>query len=369
LKAQNLSDESYIQLTLELAKKGMGKVSPNPLVGSVIVLNDKIIGAGFHEKAGEEHAEVNAIKYAKGSVEGATLYVNLEPCSHFGKTPPCVNFIIEKKIKRVVVGTLDMNPLVSGRGVQKLKEAGIDVKVGVLEKECIQLNKFFFKYISQKIPYITLKAAQTLDGKIADKKGYSKWITCKQSRNYVHELRSNYDAVMVGANTVKKDNPSLTVRFVEGRDPKRVVVDYDLSLKLTYKIFNNKNGNQVYVVTSKAALEKKKTKIRKMNALGIEVIAVKEEGERKLDMLQVFKELGKREISSVLIEGGSMLFSTVIRKKTFDDVVIFLSPKILGKGIPVVEEIGVNSITNAFKLNITSVEQTGEDILIHLEKQ
>ncbi len=193
-----MSDESYIKLAIEIAKKGIGSVSPNPLVGCVIVKNDKIISAGYHEKFGENHAEINAIEKAKESIEGATLYTNLEPCSHQGKTPPCVDKIIEKKIKKVVVGTNDMNPLVSGNGIRKLKSAGIDVKVGIMENECIELNRFFFKYITEKIPYITLKAAQTLDGRIADKSGDSKWISSIESRKYVHQLRACYDAVLVG---------------------------------------------------------------------------------------------------------------------------------------------------------------------------
>lgn len=178
-----MADESYIQLTIEIAKKGEGSVSPNPLVGCVITKNNRIIGAGYHQKFGEEHAEINAINSTSETLEDSTLYVNLEPCSHHGKTPPCVERIIKEKIKRVVIGTLDINPLVSGNGVKALKKAGIDVKVGVLEKECIELNKFFFKYISEKLPYVTLKAAQTLDGMIADKNNHSEWISCGEARN------------------------------------------------------------------------------------------------------------------------------------------------------------------------------------------
>ncbi len=191
-----MTDESYIRLAIEIAKKGAGRVSPNPLVGAVVVKNERILGAGFHEKFGGKHAEINAIEKAKESIEGATLFVNLEPCSHYGKTPPCVDRIISEKIKRVVIGTLDMNPLTSGIGVKKLKSAGIDVKVGILENECIGLNKFFFKYITKKLPYVSLKSAQTIDGRIADKSGESAWISSLQSRKYVHSLRAQYDAVL-----------------------------------------------------------------------------------------------------------------------------------------------------------------------------
>ena len=216
-----MTDESYIKLAIEIAKKGRGNVSPNPLVGCIIVKDERIIGAGYHEKYGENHAEINAINSAKESIEGSTLFVNLEPCSHQGLTPPCVDKIIENKIKRVVIGTLDMNPLVCGNGIKKLKAAGIDVKAGILENECTALNKFFFKHITKKIPYVTLKIAQTLDGKIADRKGDSKWISSLLSRRYVHELRSKYDAVLIGLGTVLKDNPSLTVRLTEGRNPRK----------------------------------------------------------------------------------------------------------------------------------------------------
>ena len=196
-----MADESYIQLTIEIAKKGEGSVSPNPLVGCVVTKNNKIIGAGYHRKFGEEHAEINAINSATESLEGSTLFVNLEPCSYYGKTPPCVDRIIKEKIKRVVIGTLDTNPIISGNGVKALKKAGLEVKVGVLEKECLELNKFFFKYISKKLPYVTLKAAQTLDGMIADLNNYSEWISSEQSRKHIHSLRAKYDAVLIGSET------------------------------------------------------------------------------------------------------------------------------------------------------------------------
>lgn len=253
-----MTDESYIQVAIELAKKAKGYVSPNPLVGCVIVKDEKIIGSGYHQRYGENHAELNAILSAKESTEGAALYVNLEPCSHFGNTPPCVDKIIESKIKRVVIGTLDTNPLVSGRGVRKLKRAGIDVRIGVLEKDCIQLNKFFFKFISKRIPYVTLKAAITLDAKIADTAGDSKWISSLDSRKLVHSMRTYYDAVLVGYNTVVKDNPSLTVRLTDGRSPKRIVIDEMLRLKTDRKIFRGIEEGQVIIVTSKKSASKKK---------------------------------------------------------------------------------------------------------------
>ncbi|MCJ7552329.1 MAG: bifunctional diaminohydroxyphosphoribosylaminopyrimidine deaminase/5-amino-6-(5-phosphoribosylamino)uracil reductase RibD, partial [Ignavibacteriaceae bacterium] len=239
-----MADESYIQLTLEIAKRGIGKVSPNPLVGCVITKNDKIIGAGFHTKYGDDHAEISAINSSRENLEGSTFYVNLEPCSHYGQTPPCVDRIIQEKIKRVVIGTLDVNPLVSGKGVRKLKDAGIEVKVGVLEKECEDLNKFFFKFINKKLPFVTLKAAITLDGKIADINSHSEWISSPESRRYVHSLRNKYDAVLIGLNTAMIDDPQLTVRHVEGRNPWRIILDSKLELPTDLKIFQKNNDKR-----------------------------------------------------------------------------------------------------------------------------
>ena len=286
-----MTDESYIKLAIEIAKKGRGSVSPNPLVGCIIVKDERIIGAGYHEKYGENHAEINAINSAKESIEGSTLFVNLEPCSHQGLTPPCVDKIIENKIKRVVIGTLDMNPLVCGNGIKKLKSAGIDVKAGILESECTALNKFFFKHITKKIPYVTLKIAQTLDGKIADSKGDSKWISSLLSRRYVHELRSKYDAVLIGLGTVLKDNPSLTVRLTEGRNPRRVILDTRLRLSTEHKLFSSNSDKKLVIVTSNKSKSKER-KIKKIKSKGAEVIFVRED-KGKLNLKNILKELSK----------------------------------------------------------------------------
>ena len=361
-----MRDESYIQLAIEIAKKGNGYVSPNPLVGCIIIKDDRIIGAGYHEKYGETHAEINAIQSAKESVEGSSLYINLEPCSHHGLTPPCVDKIIEKKIKRVVIGTLDMNPKVSGKGIKKLKLAGIDVKVGIYEKECIELNKFFFKYITKKIPYVTLKAAITIDGKIADSNGASKWISSISSRRYVHELRSKYDAVLIGCNTAKKDNPSLTVRLAEGRNPKRIILDTKLSLSSEHKLFANNSDKKLIIVTSNKSASKER-KIKKMLSKGAEIIFVKENNDR-LDLKFTLRELAKRKISSIFVEGGSEVYTSMIRDNLFDDALLFVTPKLLGKGIQMIDNMGINSITNALKLKFGKVEKIGDDILIELVK-
>jgi diaminohydroxyphosphoribosylaminopyrimidine deaminase/5-amino-6-(5-phosphoribosylamino)uracil reductase len=362
-----LTDESYIKLAIEIAKKGMGSVSPNPLVGCVIIKNERIIGAGFHEKYGGKHAEINAIESAIESVEDSIMFINLEPCSHQGITPPCADKIIESKIKRVIVGTLDMNPLVSGRGIKKLKSAGVEVKVGVLENECVTLNKFFFKYITTGLPYVTVKIAQTLDGRIADEHGESKWISSTQSRRHVHELRSKYDAVLVGAGTVKRDDPNLTVRLVEGRNPRRVLVDTCLSIKSTNKLYLNNGDKKLIIVTSVNNLDRK-NKIKRLSNCGAKLIFVNEEEKNKLNLKEVLKELGKMKITSVLVEGGGGVFTSFIKKNVFDDVLLFVTPKILGAGLPVINNIGIKSIRNALKIKIGNFEKVGDDLMVELYK-
>ncbi len=361
-----MTDESYIQLALEIAKKGIGEVSPNPLVGCLLVKNDRIIGAGYHQKYGANHAEINAIENAKEPVEGNTLFINLEPCSHYGKTPPCVDRIIENKIKRLVIGTLDMNPVVSGKGAQKLKSAGIDVKVGVLENECINLNKFFFKYITKKLPYISLKAAQTIDGKIADSRGESRWISSVQSRKFVHHLRANYDAVLVGAGTVGKDNPSLTVRLTEGRNPRRIILDSKLTLKTDKKLFTRNSDRKTMLVTLKS--NEGRRKVKKLENLGVKVLFVKEDKEGNLNLRSVLKVLAKNNIGSLLVEGGSRVFSSFIRSGLYDDIFLFISPKILGGGIPVVENIGVKNIKRTLNVKIKNCQSVGDDLMLLLER-
>jgi diaminohydroxyphosphoribosylaminopyrimidine deaminase/5-amino-6-(5-phosphoribosylamino)uracil reductase len=362
-----LTDESYIKLAIEIAKKGMGCVAPNPLVGCVIIKNERIIGAGFHEKYGGKHAEINAIESAIESVEGSVMYINLEPCSHQGLTPPCADKIIECKVKRVVVGTLDMNPLVSGRGIKKLKSAGVEVKVGILENECISLNKFFFKYITTGLPYVTLKAAQTLDGKIADEHGESKWISSTQSRRYVHDLRSKYDAVLIGAGTVKKDDPNLTVRLVEGRNPRRIVIDTCLSIKSTNKLYVNNGDKKLIIITSVKNLDRK-NKIKRLTNCGAYLIFVNEDEKKRLNLREVLKELGKLQISSILVEGGRDVFTSFIKRNLFDEILLFVCPKILGSGLPVINNIGIKSIRNALKIKIGNYEKIGDDLLLELYK-
>lgn len=362
-----MNDETYIQLTLEIAKRGTGSVSPNPLVGCVITKNNKIIGAGYHQKFGENHAEINAINSAVEPLAGSTLYVNLEPCSHYGHTPPCVDKIIESGIKRVVIGTLDVNPLVSGNGVKKLKKAGIDVKVGVMENECYELNKFFFKFITKKIPYVSLKIAQTLDGKIADQSNYSKWISSPDSRKHVHSLRAKYDAVLIGSKTARIDNPKLDVRLTEGRNPWRIVLDSKMKLPVDLRIFKNNSDGKTILVTSKESI-RKKNKLKKISDLGVRILFVKTANNGRLNLKNVLKELALLDITSVIVEGGSEVFSSFIQENLFDDILIFISPKLLGNGLSAFNSLSVENLKKAFRLKIKTCEKSGDDILLELIK-
>lgn len=357
-----MADESYIQLTLELAKRGIGKVSPNPLVGCVITRNDKIIGAGFHAKYGEEHAEINAINSSQESLEGATLYVNLEPCSHYGNTPPCVDRIINEKIKRVVIGTLDINPVVNGKGIKKLKSAGIEVKAGVLEKECEELNKFFFKYIAKKLPYITLKAATTLDGKIADVNAKSEWISSEESRKYVHSLRNKYDAVLIGANTALIDNPLLTVRHIEGRNPWRVVLDPELKLPVDLSLFRKNFDQRTIIVLCEKGL-KKKRKLTQLENSGVKIIEAKRSDNNFINLKSLIRELAKINITSLLVEGGSKILTSFIKEKLFDDLILFISPKMLGDGVSVVQNLGISSIKKTLNMKLKKCDVLDNDIV------
>lgn len=359
-----MTDESYIKLTLEIAKKGIGSVSPNPLVGAVLVKDGKIIGAGYHQKYGEAHAEVNAINSASESVEGATLFVNLEPCSHFGKTPPCVDALLESKIDKVVIGTLDMNPLVCGSGIQKLKENGIEVKVGILENECIELNKFFFKNVTKKTPYVTLKAAITIDGKIADGSYQSKWISSIASRKQVHKLRAEYDSVLIGANTVNKDDPQLSVRLVEGRNPKRIILDPQLKSCIERKIFHSEKN--VLLITS---VEKKDTvKVKTLKNLGVNFLFVKTDEMKQFHLKTVLKKMSDQNIASILVEGGAKVYNAFIKENLFDEMQIFIAPKLLGNGIQFLSDFGIKEMSKARKLIIHSFEKYDEDLLLNLRK-
>ncbi|MCX7797673.1 MAG: bifunctional diaminohydroxyphosphoribosylaminopyrimidine deaminase/5-amino-6-(5-phosphoribosylamino)uracil reductase RibD [Melioribacter sp.] len=360
-------DESYMQVALELAKKGKGKVSPFPLVGALLVKNDRIIAAAYRNSPNEISTEIIALKNSKENIEGATLYTNLEPCTLSTDKSDCVDTIIKSKIKKIVIGTPNpkLNPY--EQSINRFKKAGIEVKTGVLEKECIELNKFYFKFIKTSLPYVTLKMATTLDGKIADTKGNSKWISSAESRSLVHELRSEYDAVMVGINSVKVDNPKLTVRFVEGRNPKRIVLDTKLQLSLKSNLVKNNDDKNLIILTSKKNINRKR-KIELYQRKGIEIIFLPEKN-GKLDLKKALLSLAQKNIISILVEGGSILFSSFIKQKLEDEILLFISPKILGNGIPLCSNLGIKNLSNALTYTLKEVDKIGDDALINLKRR
>ena len=328
-------DEKYIRRCFELALKGAGSASPNPIVGSVIVKEGMIISEGWHEKPGLPHAEANSIANAKESIEGATLYCNLEPCSHTNKkTPPCVPLIIESRIKRVVISNIDPNPLVSGKGVDLLRKNGIEVETGVFAEEGSYLNRFFFKHIKTGIPYVTLKIAQSEDGKITAGEGTQTWLTGKESALFVHSQRSVYDAVLVGASTVNIDNPQLNVRLIEGRNPKRIIVDGALSSRTDSKVFNDEDKGNTILFTSRTA---DSAKIEVLQNGGVSIVQCKVNENRKISFMDILKKLGEEKITSVFVEGGAQIFTQFIKENLFDELIILTAPKTLGEGLNALE--------------------------------
>ena len=355
-----MNDLKFIRECFKLAEKGKGSVSPNPLVGAVLVKGGKIIGKGYHKKYGSPHAEVNAIKNSNVDVTGSTLYCNLEPCCHSNKqTPPCVPLIIKKKIKRVVISNLDPNKAVNGQGVKQLREAGILVKTGILEKEGSELNKFYFKFIKEKSPYITLKIAQSIDGKISISKKEQTWLTGKESVKYVHKLRSEYDAVLVGAGTIKSDNPLLTVRKFKGRNPIRVIIDGNLSIPVNSNVIECPDPQKTIIITSDTSSERK---IKQLSAKGIKLFKLKVASNNQISLKSVMRLLARQEITSVLVEGGIEIFTMFLEKNLFDEIIVLLTPKILGKGI------GAFNLKKLKRIKLSEAEKIGEDIKLVYRK-
>ncbi len=357
-----LEHKKYIQRTFELARKGMGKVNPNPLVGAVIVKNNTIIGEGYHEQFGGAHAEVNAIKNATESVEGATLYVNLEPCSHTGKTPPCSDLIIRNKLSKVVIAMTDPNPHVSGRGIAKLRNAGIEVVENVLQKEAEDLNRVFIKYITSKTPYIVAKWAMTLDGKIASHVGDSQWVSNEKSRDIVQDLRNEFMGIMVGVNTIIGDDPKLTYRKKNGRSPIRIVMDSKLRIPMdSYVITHREEAETIIVHTTNAPASKKEI----LKELGVQCIETKPVQE-KVDINVVLEKLGERGIDGILLEGGGTLNFSAFQAGVIDEVITFLSPKIIGgkHAKTPVEGGGIHLMKDAIALEYINVTNVDNDLMI-----
>lgn len=328
-------NEKYMRMAIELAKKGAGGVNPNPMVGAVVVKNGEVIGRGYHKFFGGPHAEVYALEEAGGDAEGATIYVTLEPCSHYGKTPPCAKKIIDMGIKKCFIGSSDPNPKVAGRGVAMLKEAGIEVVENVLKEECDEVNQVFFKYIKTKIPYLFVKCGITLDGKIALSNGISKWITNSIAREKVQYYRNKFMGIMVGINTVLTDNPSLTARIENGVNPFRIIVDPNLQIDENCKVVKNNEDGKTMIITSQKNLfteDAENTEIQiKQKRLAEEnkVKFIFIDGE-KFSFRKMLEEIGKTGIDSVLLEGGETLISLAFEENVIDGGEIFIANKILG---------------------------------------
>ena len=319
-------NKKYMEMALEIAGMGLGNVNPNPLVGAIVVKDGVVVGKGYHGTYGGPHAEVYALNEAGKHAEGADIYVTLEPCSHYGKTPPCAKKIIESGIKRCFVGSIDPNPLVSGKGIEMLTENNIEVHTGVMKEECDSINRAFFKYIKEKIPYLFLKCAVTLDGKIAAKSGDSKWISNKKAREKVQFYRNKFMGVMVGIGTVLNDNPRLTARTENGVNPLRIIVDPHLKVNMDFNIIADNHDKKTMIVTSEN--NKNTLKYKELeNNFGVKFITLPD---YEFSILDILKELGKIKVDSVMLEGGEKIISKAFKEKVIDGGEIFISDKILG---------------------------------------
>ncbi len=359
-----MCDKEYMKLAIELAKKGTGFVNPNPLVGAVIVKNNIIIGQGWHQKYGGLHAERNALKTCS-SPEGATMYVTLTPCCHYGKTPPCTETIIKNNIKKVVIGSRDPNPLVGEKSIEILQNAGIEVITDFMKKECDALNPVFFHYIKTKLPYVVMKFASTLDGKIATCIGESKWITCEASRNNVHKSRHKYAGIMVGINTVLKDNPLLTCRIPGGKDPIRIVCDTNLQTPLTSSLVKTAKDIPLIIATAVNEEEKLQPYLEK----GCRILSVEKNDDGQINLKFLMKKLGELSIDSILLEGGATLNGAAIKAGIVNKVEAYIAPKLFGgKNAPSpIAGDGFLYPDDAIELNKIKITQIEDDILIEGE--
>jgi diaminohydroxyphosphoribosylaminopyrimidine deaminase/5-amino-6-(5-phosphoribosylamino)uracil reductase len=366
--------KKYMNIAIKLAEKARGKTSPNPMVGAVLVKDGKIIGEGYHKRKGANHAEVEAINSCQSSSEGATMYVTLEPCCFYGNTPPCTKTILKARIKKVIVGIIDPNPKVNCKGIKELKKSGVNVEFGFLENEISRQNETYIKYITKKIPFVTMKMAVSLDGKMCTKKGDSKWISSDISRRYVHKKRSQYDSVLTGIGTVLTDDPLLTSRYGKDRkNPIRIVVDSKLKIPLNSKLFNTIDEARLIIATTKYHNEKKANEIKK---IGGEILVVeshikykKQENKEqyyRVNLNKLLEMLGEIEVTSVLVEAGSTLSTSFIKQDLVDKFLIFIAPIIIGgnESFQTIGDLGIEKIMDINRLNISNLERMGNDILI-----
>lgn len=359
-----MRDQDYMQLALELAKNGMGFTAPNPMVGAVIVKDGSIIGQGWHERYGESHAERNALAYCSQDPQGATMYVTLEPCCHHGRQPPCVDAILEAGIHRVIIGSGDPNPLVAGKGTQILRDHGVEVVEGVLQKECNRLNEVFFHYITTKRPFVVMKYAMTLDGKIAAYTGASKWITGEAAREHVHTQRHRYTAIMVGLGTVLADDPILTCRIPGGKDPIRIVCDTHLSTPLTAQVVTTARKTPTILAT--CCQDPVRHQVYE-NA-GCQIL-VTDERDGHIDLSRLMEQLGSQGIDSILLEGGGTLHWAALKNGIVQKVQSYIAPKLFGgkTAKTPVEGQGFPSPDQAILLKNSIITQLGDDFLIESE--
>ena len=354
--------QQYMQQALQIAAYAAGRTSPNPLVGAVIVKDGRVVGQGWHRKAGTEHAEIHALRQAGELAAGATIYVTLEPCSHYGRTGPCSKALIDARIKRVVIAMLDPNPLVAGKGVAMLKAAGIEVETGLLQEQAERLNEVFLKWIMTKMPFVVMKTAMTLDGKIATAAGNSKWISNEVSRRRVHELRDVYDGILVGIGTVLADDPALTTRLASqsGKNPLRIVVDSRARTPLTAKVVTDGQAETLIAVTAAAEA----AKVEALRQAGVEVLVVNDG--QQVDLKQLFCLLGERGVCSIFVEGGARINYSLLKAGLVDKVYSFIAPKMVGGSSapgPVGGD-GVETLDQAFLLENVETELLAGDILV-----
>lgn len=360
-----MNDEAYMRLALQMAAQAQGQTALNPVVGCVIVKDGRMVGLGTHLKMGEAHAEVHALRMAGDEAEGSTVYVTLEPCSHVGRTPPCAAQLVDAKVNKVIVACQDPNEHVAGKGIELLKKHGIDVQVGLLEDEAIRLNETFNKYITTSLPFVTMKTASTLDGKIASKTGDSKWITNEASRGFVHTLRHQHDAIMVGSGTVIADNPKLSTRLdVPALHPHRLVVDSELRTPLHAELIRDiqQSGQPTTLLTTHRASEERE---RELRLAGADVLRCGE-GPR-VDLREAMKELGQRGIGSILLEGGGVLNGAMLEAGLVDKMILFFAPKIIGGGELAPSSIqfsGMEAMGDAIQLERVSYETYGDDLCV-----
>lgn len=367
-----MTHEEYMQRALELARRGEGHVSPNPMVGCVVVKDGRIISEGYHEKVGEYHAERNALLRCEEDPAGADLYVTLEPCCHYGRTPPCTEIIIEKGIGRVFVAALDVNPLVAGKGVQTLRDAGIEVVTGILEQEAMDLNEVFYHFFETHRPFVAMKYAMTLDGKIACYTGDSQWITGETARAYVHRLRKRYSSILVGITTALKDDPMLNCRTEEGVDPVRLVADSQLRLPTDSRLAQTAKDIPTWVFTTEETLRSAKGRERAdaLNRLGVDVIPCGYAGatdhHSRIDISNLLGILADRDIDSVLVEGGGTVNASFLEAGLVDRVYAFLGPKLVGgeESRSPIEGSGVPRMEAAVELEDIELQQFDDDLMI-----